>query len=47
MSEVIGDDDDVPSAGVLWSQHGQSPSNHTNLERVGERLASKGCYTGD
>ena len=43
MSEVVGDDDDVTPAGVLRSQHGQSPRNHTNLERVGERSASEGC----
>ena len=42
MSEVVGDDDDVTPAGVLRSQHGQSPRNHTNLERVGERSASEG-----
>lgn len=31
VSKIIGDDNDLPSAGVLWSQHGQSPSNHSNL----------------
>ena len=32
MSEIIGNDDDLPSTGVLRSQHGQSPGNHTNLK---------------
>ena len=32
VSEVVGNDDDLPSTGVLWGQHGQSPGNHTNLK---------------
>ena len=32
MSEVVGNDNELPAAGVLRSQHGQPPSHHANLK---------------
>ena len=40
MSEVIGDNNDFPAIGVLWSEHGEPPCNHSNLGRDGGHLQS-------
>ena len=33
MSKIISNDNDFSATGILWSEHGQPPCHHTNLQR--------------
>lgn len=32
--DVIGDDDNIPTLGVLWGEESELPGNHTNLNKI-------------